>query len=153
MSSRSRQTQFARCPECDELVHLSHFENHIDRIHRSQQSNSSILQIKQSESSVRLTHNKVKHFSCLISTWLYKYREGEAYNRVNLTILTIKAIDEFMGYGLAEINVFLDREVNEDSYARGIKRLSLVYERMVAQLREKLHTVGKNNVALLGLWG
>lgn len=129
--------QLVPCPKCKCTVHFERLKTHLQKVHKSQEHGNDKPVKQTSISSGALTITKFKQVSVLINSWLRRYKDY-LYNSDNVKILTIMALENFMGYSFDEINELYNGKIDKERYEVGTKRFKITYEQMMAHLHRNL---------------
>jgi hypothetical protein len=128
-------------------VRLDRLKNHLKKVHHSQElnvdSDESVERAVKTSSS--LTVEKFKQVANLINSWLRR-KKDYLYNPNNVKILTIMALENFMGYSFDEINKLYGGRIQRDRYETGVKRLKATYEQMMDHLHKTLIRYSKHHI-------
>lgn len=135
----SSSPQLVQCPKCSCSVRSDRLKNHLQKVHHNQElsvdGDKPATKVPKHSSS--LTVKKFKQVAGLINSWL-KRKKDYLYNPNNVTILTIMALEIFMGYSFDEINKLYSGRLNTQRYEIGAKRLKITYEQMMDHLHKSL---------------
>ena len=139
--------QLVKCPTCNCLVRSDRLEKHIRKVHHDREVSlkidNSIKVVSDTSSSLIL--KKFKRARILVNSWLRR-RKTHLYNSNNVEILTIMALQIFMGYDSNEIRKLYNGYINDENwYVIGTRRLKSTYEQMIDELRERLIPYSKNS--------
>jgi hypothetical protein len=138
--------QLVQCPKCHCSVRFDRLKNHLKKVHHDQEAAVGEESVEQdSKASGALTREKFKQVSSLINSWLRR-KKDYLYNSNNVTILTIMALENSMGYSFDEINKLYGGRIQKAPYKTGAKRLKITYEQMMDHLHRTLIRYSKHYI-------
>ncbi|MBD1848456.1 hypothetical protein [Leptolyngbya sp. FACHB-711] len=123
--------QLVQCPKCHCSVRFDRLENHLKKVHCQELDVNNEENLEEfAESLECLTRDKFQEVISLINFWL-RSKKDYLYNTNNVRILTIMALENFMGYSFDEINKLYSNRIQRKLYETGAKRLEVLYEEMI----------------------
>jgi hypothetical protein len=139
--------QLVQCPKCSCSVRIDRLKNHLKKVHHDQESavDSEESVEQDSKASGALTREKFNQVASLVNSWLRR-KKDYLYNPNNVTILTIMALENSMGYSFDEINKLYGGRIQRSPYKTGAKRLKVTYEQMMDHLHRTLIRYSKHYI-------